>query len=683
MRSAGLKVLIAAMAFALFAGVIACGGADDEADPTPEPAPTVDPAELARVVQEAVREASPQQVSAEEINQMVQDAILQAAPRGVSAEEINRMVQAAVTAAAPETASPAEIQQMVRDAVAAAAQPGATKEEIESLVANAVSESVAGIQPGVTAGEVQKLVSDALKAVPTPATITVVETVDPRFHGVLRTTNIQMNSIDPLSSSGLAAGGIARHSQESPFAFDTVGQPHPVLVANWTTSSDGLTWRFTLRDGIKFHDGQPLTATDIVGSYKRAQGLEISDLIATIRDDFMGGDFDSGWTAVNDSTWEIKLEKPANFVLESMANIYSIYNHMQPPQVWSLSNEEVNNELIGTGPFKLDEWIPGDRTIMSRYEDYSSPSGPPSGFAGRRVPFADVTEWIFIPDTAAQVAAIRAGQLHLLTTPFGGDVAEQMKDDPNIDIHPVTYPPPRMSIWPNHTSGPFSDVRIRQAVRLALPSERILTAAYGSNQYWRTCASMWTCTSFWENPTLSTEGYNSQDLAAAKALIAETEWEGATMRLPVRTLPLVADPTRIVSETLEALGFEVEWTDMETGAFIDHIVNTRDWDMIVTSTTGFKDPFVGNTVHYKKEGWIHQYQDPTNEMTDLIDKLYSEPLTREQQKEITDMMQVVFMRELPLIQIGEGLKLLAVRKEVQGFEANEAVPLWNLWLEED
>ena len=63
MRSAGLKVLIAAMAFALFAGVIACGGADDEADPTPEPAPTVDPAELARVVQEAVREASPQQVS--------------------------------------------------------------------------------------------------------------------------------------------------------------------------------------------------------------------------------------------------------------------------------------------------------------------------------------------------------------------------------------------------------------------------------------------------------------------------------------------------------------------------------------------------------------------------------------------------------------------------------------------
>ena len=220
------------------------GGADDEVA-APEPAPAVDPAELARVVREAVSESAPQAVSAEEINQMVQDAILQAAPRGVSADEINRMVQAAITAAAPETASPEEIQQMVRDAVAAAAQPGATKEEIESLVANAVSESVAGIQPGVTASEVQKLVSDALQAVPTPATITIVEQVDPRFAGVLRTTNIQMNSIDPLSTSGLAAGGIARHSQESPFAFDTVGQPHPVLCGK--PHPHGFTGRrFTL-----------------------------------------------------------------------------------------------------------------------------------------------------------------------------------------------------------------------------------------------------------------------------------------------------------------------------------------------------------------------------------------------------------------------------------------------------
>ena len=194
---------------------------------------------------------------------------------------------------------------------------------------------------------------------------------------------------------------------------------------------------------------------------------------------------------------------------------------------------------------------------------------------------------------------------------------------------------------------------------------------------------MWTCTSYWENPTLDTAGYNAQDLTAAKALVADAGMVGATIKMPVRNLPLVADPSRIVREVLEAIGFVVDWEDMETGAFISRLVDTRDWDLFVTSTTGFKDPFVGNTVHYKKAGWVHEYQDETNEMTELIDRLYSEPLSRAQQKALTDQMQVVFMRDLPLIQIGEGMKLLAVRKEVNGFEPNEAVPMWNLWLEED
>jgi peptide/nickel transport system substrate-binding protein len=677
MKWVGLRIMITVLLVGLVSVAIACGSDDDAA-----PAPVV---------------TAVAQVDTAALAQAVQDAVLKASPKGVSADEINTMVKAAVQAAAPDTATPAEIQKMVEEAVAAAAQPGATKEEIEGLVSKAVSQSVATIKPGVSASEVQTLVANALKAVPTPATVEIVKEVDPRFAGTLRTTMIQINSLDPLSTSGLAASGVARHSQEAPFALDTVGQPHPVFTSKWTLSSDGLIYRFTLRDGIKWHDGQALKASDIVDSYRRGMGGNggggigsNTGLIGTLSDGFMEdadgdgtGDFDKGWLAVDDGTWEIKLTKPANFVVEAMANIYSVMNHIQPPQQSKLTNEEVDNTLIGTGPFQLQEWIPGDRVIMTRYEDYSSPSGNPSGFAGRRVPFADVVEWIVIPDTAAQVAAMKTGQLHLLTSPFGGDVADQMKDDENIEIHPVTYPPPRMSIWPNHTEGPFSNSQIRQAVRLALPSERILTAAYGSNKYWRTCASMWTCTSYWENPDLDTEGYNAQDIATAKQMVTDAGYAGATMKMPVRILPLITDPSRIVRETLEAIGFVVEWTDMETGAFIDHIVNTRDWDMIVTSTTGFKDPFLGNTVHYKAKGWIHQYQDETNEMTDLIDRLYSESLTRAEQKELTDQMQVVFMRDLPLIQIGEGMKLLAVRKEVKGFVANEAVPMWNLWLEED
>jgi peptide/nickel transport system substrate-binding protein len=645
----------------LFAVAIACGDDEEAAAPVA----VIDTAALAETVRAAVQAA---------------------APKEVSADEISRLVQTAIIAAAPETATPAEIQQMVRDAVAAAAQPGATKEEIESLVTNAVSQSVAQIQPGVTASEVQKLVSEALMAVPTPATVEIIREVDPRFGGTIRANNTIMTSLDLGSIRGLAAQWAGSHSLESPFDMDSIGIPKPVLVDSWTTSSDGLTYRFTLRDGIKFHDGQPLTAADVVGSFRRNVQLSYSGLIGKLTDDFtLDGVFDNGWKPIDDLTWEIKLERPSNFVIESLGNPFMTLSYVGTKATYSLPIEDSNDDLIGTGPFVMDEWVPGDRLLMSRYEDYLSPTGAPSAYAGRRVPFADSLEFIVIPDQAAQIAAIKTGQLDILSRPFSGDVADQMKDDSDIVIYPVTYPPARMSIWPNHTEGPLSDVRVRQALRVAMPSERILTAAYGSSTYWRTCASMWTCTSFWENPTLDTDGYNAQDLDAARALIAEAGMVGATMRMPVRsTIPQIADSSRIVREVLEELGFVVDWEDMDPATFYTRVGDTRDWDLLITWTTGFRDPFVGNTVHYEKKGWVHQYQDLTNEMTMNLDKLYSEPLTRAEQKMVSDEIQRVFMRDLPVIQLGEGFTLQAARKVIKGFAtagASGSAPLWNLWFE--
>ena len=209
-----------------------------------------------------------------------------------------------------------------------------------------------------------------------------------------------------------------------------------------------------------------------------------------------------------------------------------------------------------------------------------------------------------------------------------------------------------------------------------------MTAAYGSSSYWRTCASMWTCDTFWESD-VDTEDYNVQDMERARALIEEAGLVGAEVLMPVRSLPLVADPSRIVREVLEDLGMVVIWEDLDTGAWVERVINEGKWDLFVTTTSGFKDPFIGNSVHFKKMGWIHDYADETNEMTENLNRLFSENLTREEQKMVTDQVQSVFLRDLPLVPLGEGFKNLAVRSRIKGYIPHESVPMYNLWIEDE
>ena len=502
---------------------------------------------------------------------------------------------------------------------------------------------------------------------------------DPRMRGTLRVTDIQKQHLDAAAAGG-ANGWPNTHIKESTFQLNAQYDPRPELVESWRTSADGLKWTFTLRNGVKFHNGDPLTAEDVVGSIKRVE--DHPGMISTLIKDHQSGDYDGNWRAVDSLTYEMTLDKFSTFVLSSMTQPTITGQFIVPRSEWSLPVTEVNNNAVGTGSFKLDQWIPGDRVIVSRYEDYQSPPGPPSWQAGRKVAFADKVEFIVVPDVAAQVAALKSGQLDIISTPFGGDTADQMKDDPNIIIHTVKFGTARMSIWPKHSGEIFDDVRARQALKLALPSERIMTAAYGSSSYWRTCASMWTCDTFWESD-VDTEDYNVQDLDRARALIEEAGLVGAEVLMPVRSLPLVADPSRIVREVLEDLGMVVIWEDLATGAWVERVINEGKWDLFVTTTSGFKDPFIGNSVHFKKMGWIHDYADETNEMTENLNRLFSENLTREEQKMVTDQVQSVFLRDLPLVPLGEGFKNLAVRTHIKGYIPHEMVPMYNLWIEKD
>ena len=407
MTSAGLKALVGLIAIMVLSVAIACGGDDDEA--APAPAPAIDTAELARVVQQAVQQAATEQVSA---------------------AEIQRLVEVAVAAGAPETATPAEIRAMVEQAVAASAQPGATAAEIEALVTKAVSESAAAIQPGVTAAEVEKLVSEALKAVPTPQVMVVTApmaapvstpapvTSVPKSGGTVNWAGFSNPPSVDLTCHTTFAGGVRGHVYDPFFAWNNDRSAAlPQLVGDWSLSSDAKTYTFSVREGLIFHDGTPVTAADAVASTVRWGGSthaiakQVWDII----------------NPVHDMTWEMSMGQTFG-----LWPIYQAFNGawLQPASIAGVVPPEEcidpETQTIGSGPYKFIEWIPGDRVVMDRFFRYVPRLDPKDGRGGASIAYYDRIQMLVIPDASTQAAGLQTGQIHIANS-VPGDFRPQLE----------------------------------------------------------------------------------------------------------------------------------------------------------------------------------------------------------------------------------------------------------------
>ena len=195
------------------------------------------------------------------------------------------------------------------------------------------------------------------------------------------------------------------------FAMDEKLTPQPQMVDAWTLSDDRLTYSFTLRDGLKWHDGKPVTAEDCIASLKRwgardSTGLKLMSFVA-------------GFEAVNDKTFKLVLKEPYGLVIDSLAKPGGSTPLMMPRRIAETDPGKQISEFVGSGPFifKADEWKPGDKTVYVRNPDYVPRKEPASGLAGGKVAKVDRVEWLAIPDHQTAVNALLAGEIDYIEAP--------------------------------------------------------------------------------------------------------------------------------------------------------------------------------------------------------------------------------------------------------------------------
>jgi peptide/nickel transport system substrate-binding protein len=283
--------------------------------------------------------------------------------------------------------------------------------------------------------------------------------------------------------------------------------PRPLLAESWTTSEDGLSWTFKLRQGIKHHHGSPLVAADVVHTFQRILEPATGSVVRTV----LG--FIDAVEATDTQTVTFRLKAP-NADLPLLVGI---------PQAAILphdrSEEQLISEPVGTGPFRFKEFRRGERIVMARNPDYWQ-----SG-----LPYLDELHYLLMPEPNARMAALVAGQVDMI-----GEVAPEM-------VAPLRQPGIAVEIVPSGNvnliamrmdQAPFDDNRVRQAFKLVADRKAIEQATLQGT------GTLGNDHPFPQNHPFydASQQVKTQDIARAKALLAEAGFaEGLQATLHVNT----------------------------------------------------------------------------------------------------------------------------------------------------
>ncbi|WP_075217119.1 ABC transporter substrate-binding protein [Mongoliimonas terrestris] len=322
----------------------------------------------------------------------------------------------------------------------------------------------------------------------------------------------------------------------------------PWLAESWTLSDDAKTWTFTLRKGVLFHDGSPLTTKDVVYTIKR----HLDETLGSALQKRLSASFTpDGLEIVDDHVFKINMTRPDTLLVESFSRF--IIGIIKEGTV----GEVDVSTAVGTGPFKLTAFAPGEAWEVERFE----------GYWMEGVPAAEKIQCVYIPDQSAKVQAVTSGAMDIVD---GVDAAvlKDLKTDPSVRIAFL----PNAQYWGiflSQEAKPFDDVRVRRAIKLAVDRKLILDTVYQGNG---------TITPDVPVPPgdpifPEAMGDGAQDIEAAKALLAEAGYpDGIEFELFTSPLlPGMVDLAVVFAESVKPAGIKVSVNQWPTSTYWDQI----------------------------------------------------------------------------------------------------------------
>jgi peptide/nickel transport system substrate-binding protein len=341
-----------------------------------------------------------------------------------------------------------------------------------------------------------------------------------------------LRTLDPMTTSDYMVRNHGYMVYDMLFAQDSAGLIKPQMVDTYTTSTDGLTWVFVLRDGLKFHDNQPVTADDVVASLKRwgeRDGLG-QQLFANT----------ASLTATDAKTVTLVLKQRWGLVLDALGKPSSMLPAIMPARIAATPSNQNITDATGSGPFMLvkEQWSPGAKIVYAKAPTYVPRKEAADGLAGGKVANVDRVEWQIMPDAQTALNALQAGEI---------DIAK-------LSALQGVF---RM----NQSQPPFDNQKLRQAILHLVDQELTLRAYVDDKALYTNCPSFYMC----DSPYFTNAAWPKPDVAAAKKLVAESGYKGEKIVILDATETALSPHTLVVAQTMRDIGLNVDYQAMDWG----------------------------------------------------------------------------------------------------------------------
>jgi peptide/nickel transport system substrate-binding protein len=450
-------------------------------------------------------------------------------------------------------------------------------------------------------------------------------------------------------------------------------------MAEWKVSDDKLTYTFTLRDGLKWHDGAPVTAEDCVASLQRwgktdGMGQKLMDFTASIE-------------ATDPRTITLKLKEPYGLVLDSIGKPSSLVPFMMPKRMAESPTDKPLPELIGSGPFKFvpAEFQPGVKAVFEKNKDYVPRKEPPSWTSGGKLVKVDRVEWITMADAQTAVNALQSGDIDFMEIP-SYDILPVLAANKDI----VVETPNKLGFQTvgrmNFLLPPFDNVKVRRAALMAINQKDVLDALIGNPEYYTICGAFFMCGTPLATDAGSESLVKGNGMAEAKKLLAESGYDGTPIVImaPGDVVTLKAQPI-VAAQALRDAGFKVDvqatdWGTVISRRTVQKPVKEGGWNMFFTNWAGADviNPIVNFAIGGKGKngGWFGWAEDAKIEQ---LKDAFARASSPDEQKKIAADIQKEAYDQVIYIPLGQFTQPSAWRKSLTGVLDGPATPVfWNI-----
>lgn len=480
-------------------------------------------------------------------------------------------------------------------------------------------------------------------------------------------------NLDSDKSTSWEISEIMNHVYEGLFEFDANYEPQPYLAKSYEIKDNGKMYIVKLRKGILFHNGKEMTSEDVEASFNRWLGNnQAGSMIAP---------YFNKLEVIGPYELKFTFKEPyAPFISVLGSYVSNQKFVIRPKEFIEKYGDNIIREHIGTGPYKFVEWIPDQQVVLERFDDYVAREEESSGFAGKRIAYADKIIIKSVSEESTRLAGVQIGEFQFAEE-IPQDQYKIINDDSNLTPE-IVKPDAGLMLIINCGNPPFNNKKMRRALAYAIDMEEYGRTVIGNEKFWSVDGCLYPKGTVWHEKNSGSGVYNNYDIEKSKELLKEAGYDGTPIVLLNGQDDKVEKYGAIALKAqLEKAGFNVKLELFDRPTVVERRFNKKGWNLNLSIFhQACPDPQV-NGSWTGTNGWVSNWDDDDSHAMDEIFVRMMKETDKEKRFEIVKEFYNKTWETLPYIKTFEFSRMHVRNNNLNGYKTYCQPFFWNTWVE--